>query len=413
MLTNEPLLQWPKEGVRRVPFQVFTDPDIYARETQAIFRGPNWHFLALEVELPNPGDFKNTFVGEIPVIVCRDKKGAINGLVNRCTHKGSLVCHEKSGNKPVFTCPYHNWSFNQQGDLTGVAFRNGVKGVGGMPDSFDPAEHGLETLNIANYSGLIFGTFSDETPDIETYLGPEMRRFIDRVFNRPIKIIGQYSQGLRNNWKLMMENTRDTYHAGILHLFFNTFGLNRLSMEGGIVMNENGRHHVSFSKLLTDDVSDSDYENGKLPNMRKGLALNDPSVGVYRPEFEDGITLQIQTIYPTFLVQQIQNCLGIRQLVPRGVDSSELFWTLIGYEDDDAEMEATRIRQSNLVGPAGFVSLEDGAVLDFVQRSIRENPDSSSVLELGDEDDFEDTSHRVTETAVRAYWSAYRETMGL
>ncbi len=413
MRTNEPIIEWPKEGVRRVPFKLYTSPEIYAKETRAVFRGPAWHFLALAVELPNNGDFKNTFVGEIPIIVVRDKTGEINAMVNRCTHKGALVCHDKKGNKPVFTCPYHNWSFDQTGKLVGVAFRNGVKGVGGMPDTFKTEDHGLEPLRIAIYNGLIFGTFSSETPDIETYLGPEARQFIDRVFNRPIKILGQYSQGLRNNWKLMMENTRDTYHAGILHLFFNTFGLNRLSMEGGIVMSNEGRHHVSYSKLLTDDVTGSDYEDNKLPNMRKGLKLSDPSVGTYLPEFEDGITLQIQTIFPTFLIQQIQNCLGIRQLIPRGLDKAELIWTLFGYEDDDEEMTQTRIKQSNLVGPAGFVSLEDGAVLDFVQRSLRESPDDSSVVELGDETDYTTTKHRVTETAVRAYWDHYRDLMGL
>ncbi len=76
-------------------------------------------------------------------------------------------------------------------------------------------------------------------------------------------------------------------------------------------------------------------------------------------------------------------------------------------------MTQTRIKQSNLVGPAGFVSLEDGAVLDFVQRSLRESPEDSSVVELGDETDYTTTNHRVTETAVRAYWDHYRDLMGL
>jgi len=412
-ILNETAVRWPAEGVTRVPYAVFTDPEIYALEHKRLFRGPVWNYLALEAEVPNPGDFKTTLVGEIPVIVTRTADGEVNALVNRCAHRGSLVCHDKKGNKKIFTCAYHNWSFDQTGALRGVAFRAGVKGQGGMPKDFDMAAHGLERLRVQTFAGLVFGTFSDEVDDIEEYLGPEMCAYVTRVLNRPVKVIGRYSHLLRNNWKLMMENVRDTYHAGILHLFYNTFGLNRLSMEGGIIMDPRGWHHVSFSKRAADDVSNTDYENAKLPNMRSHLTLADPSTAEYYPEFEDGITTQIQSIFPTFLLQQIQNCIGVRQLVPRGLDQCELIWTLLGYEDDDENINAIRHKQSNMVGPAGFVSLEDGAVLDFVQRALREEPDGSSVVELGGSDIELKTTHRATEGAVRGYWRAYREVMGL
>ena len=406
-------LNWTDRTNTRVPYAVFTDPDIYALEHKRLFRGPVWNFLALEAEIPNRGDFKTTFVGEIPVIVNRGSDGAVNAVVNRCAHRGSLVCHDKRGNKRLFVCAYHNWSYDATGALKGVAFKDGVRGQGGMPKDFDMAAHGLERLRVANFQGMLFGSFSDDTPDIESYLGPEMSVYAARVFNRPVKIIGQYSQLLRCNWKLMMENVRDTYHAAILHLFYNTFGLNRLSMEGGIVMDERGWHHVSYSKIATDDIKGTDYATGKIHNMRKGLTLAEPSVATFVPEFADGISTHIQTVFPTFLIQQIQNCIGVRQLVPRGVDRAELFWTLLGYEDDTEEMAEIRRKQSNMVGPAGYVSLEDGAVLDFVQRALREGPDTESVMLLGGDGMERETKHRATEGAVRAYWRAYRNVMGL
>lgn len=408
---NEPPVIWPDGGATRVPYVVFSDPEIYALEHKRLFRGPVWHFLALEIEIPEPGDFKTTFIGEIPIIVNRGSDGNLNAVVNRCAHRGALVCHAKRGNRKVFTCPYHNWSFDQTGALKGVAFRNGVKGRGGMPDDFDTDAHGLERLRVGTYNGIVFGTFSEAAPDIADYLGPEMQRYIDRVFNRPVHVIGQYSQLLRNNWKLMMENVRDTYHASILHLFYGTFGLNRLSMEGGIAMDDKGMHHVSFSKLATDDIGGTEYDKSKLPNMRKGLSLEDDSVAEFIPEFADGITTHIQSIFPGFVVQQVQNCIGVRQLIPRGPERAELFWTLLGYDDDDEKMTAVRRKQSNLVGPAGFVSLEDGAVLDFVQRSLGEVPDTHSVIQLGG-DEIAPSDHRVTESSIRGFWRAYRDVMG-
>jgi len=100
------LLSWPEQGVSRVPLHVHSDPEIYAWEQDLIFRGPSWHFLGLEIEVPKPGDYITTFVGDTSVIMIRTEDGTINALVNRCAHKGTIVCYEQRGNKPFLTCPY-------------------------------------------------------------------------------------------------------------------------------------------------------------------------------------------------------------------------------------------------------------------------------------------------------------------
>ena len=89
---------WPEEGVTRVPFRLFSDEEIYALEQERIFRGPVWNYLCLEIDVPNPGDFKTTTVGEVPVVVTRDEDGALHAMVNRCAHKGALVCLKERGN---------------------------------------------------------------------------------------------------------------------------------------------------------------------------------------------------------------------------------------------------------------------------------------------------------------------------
>jgi hypothetical protein len=112
------------------------------------------------------------------------------------------------------------------------------------------------------------------------------------------------------------------------------------------------------------------------------------------------------------VVQQIQNALAVRVLVPRGVDQCELFWTLFGYADDTPEQQKTRLRLSNLVGPAGLVSMEDGVVGNFVQRAIGERPSTNTVLEMGGRT-VESQESRVSEASVRGFWQCYRAHMGL
>src|SRR5688500_6666992 len=99
---------WP-DDVSRIPFWVYTDPDIYRLEQERIFRGPAWSYVALACEIPEPGDFVRTCVGETPVVVVRDKGGEVRVVVNRCAHRGAQFCREPHGNTSTFECPYHQW----------------------------------------------------------------------------------------------------------------------------------------------------------------------------------------------------------------------------------------------------------------------------------------------------------------
>lgn len=406
-------VQWPTADASRVPYSVFTDPDLYELEQKTLFRGSHWNFVAMDIEIPNTGDYKTTFVGDTPVIVVRDQEGRVNCFVNRCAHRGATLAYDQSGNKEDFTCVYHNWRYDLGGNLKSVAFQHGVRKVGGMPADFKLCDHNLTKARVETYHGLVFATFSDETPPLQTYLGERMASHIARVFHRPVKILGTYSQTLHSNWKLYMENVKDSYHASLLHTFFTTFKLNRLSMEGGVLVDGGGGHHLSWSKRGTDSAAGTEYEKkGELRSLVDDFSLADPSLIKSWLEFDDGITHAIQSIFPTFVLQQIQNSLAIRLLIPHSVDKSELFWIVFGYEDDTPEQYDMRLRQSNLIGPAGLVSLEDGMIGNFIQRGVRRETDQSAVLEMGGRA-VEDQQSRVSEAAVRGFWQAYRARMGI
>lgn len=405
------IAEWPKGDLTRIPYPLYEDADIYARERSRIFRGPVWNFLCLACEVPNPGDYRVTKAGDIPIVVTRDREGGLNAFVNRCSHRGSLLCLNECGNAKVITCVYHAWSFTLKGELAGVAFQRGVKGRGGMPDDFDRSKHGLETLRVTEFCGLIFGTFSDETPDIETYLGPDIATRVRRVLHKPLSILGTNTQTLNNNWKLYVENVKDSYHASILHLFFTKFQINRLGQRGGIIVDESGGHHVSYS--LMDEVTDNkDYEDQKLRASDGDFTLADPSLLDGTDEFGDGITLQILSVFPGLIIQQIQNAIAVRQVVPDGVGRTQLNWWYLGYVDDDDAMTEHRLKQANLVGPAGYISMEDGAVGDFVQRGIVGSNGARGIVRMGG-GGAESQDTRATETSVRGFWKKYRVLMDL
>jgi len=403
---------WTEHSLTRVPYWVFQDPEIYAAEQRELVRGPVWNFLCLAVEVANVGDFCTTFVGDASVIVARDSDGELYAFENRCAHRGALIALEQRGNVKEFSCVYHAWKYDRQGNLTGVAFKDGVNGKGGMPPAFCMEDHGPRKLRVAEIHGLVFGSFCNDVPPLEEYLGEAIVPRIERVLaGRSPVVLGRYTQALPNNWKLYMENVKDSYHASILHLFFTTFDLNRLSQRGGLVIDASGGNHATFSAIDRQAAKDAAYAKQNI-RSESGYRLADPSLLEGFKEFADDVTLQILTVFPTFVLQQIQNSIAVRQVVPRGVTRTDLNWTLIGFEDDTPEQRSMRLKQANWIGHAGYVSMEDGCVGGFVQRGIAGASDQSALVEMGGSG-AEGGESRVTEAAVRGFWKAYRARMEL
>ena len=403
-------LRW-RETLTRIPFWIYQSPEIYAQEQQRIYEGPLWNFLCLECEVAKPGDYRTTFVGTMPVVVARDFDNEIYAFENRCAHRGALIALDGGGNARDFTCVYHAWNYDLKGNLKGVAFEDGVGGKGGMPKSFCRADHGPRKLRIATYCGLVFGSLNDDVPPIEEYLGDEIAKRIARVLHKPLVVIGRFTQDLRNNWKLYFENVKDTYHASLLHTFFTTFKINRLSQRGGLVIDESGGNHASYA-YIDPSVTGGDYAQAGIRSENEDLTLRDKSLVEFKDEFGDSGSLQILTVFPGFVLQQIQNALAVRQVLPKGLNATALNWTYIGFADDTPELRRMRLRQGNLAGPAGYVSMEDGAVGGFVQRGIAAAGDEKAVVEMGGSGTTNEGT-RATEASVRGFWKAYRTHMGL
>lgn len=405
---SRPVL-FPQANGSEVPYSVFSSQEVYQLEQERIFRGPVWSFLGLEAEIPNVGDFKSTFVGDTPVVVTRTAEG-LSCWVNRCAHRGAIVCREKRGNAASHTCVYHQWSYAANGDLQGLPFRRGQKEMAGMTKDFEAKDHGLQKLRVDSYKGLLFATFSEEAASLQDYLGAEMRPWLDRIFHKPIVYLGCTRQYSKSNWKLYMENVKDPYHASLLHLFHTTFNIFRVGMKARSIPDATHGLHSIITVTKTGEDTAAAYSQQNIRSMQEGFQLEDPELLGQIKEYDEMTTNQIQPIFPQLVVQQIHNTLVARQLLAKGPSNFELIFHFFGYEDDTPEMRELRLLQANLVGPAGYISMEDTEATELVQRGTVRDGEKHSFMGMSlDKPDQTDTV--ITESLIRKFWMGYQKLM--
>src|SRR6516162_3412694 len=277
---------WPTEGLTRIPDWVYTDQTIYEREIEKIFHGRTWNYVALECEVPKAGDFIRSNVGPTPVVVVRADDGSINVVENRCSHRAAEFCRELSGNAKEFVCPYHQWSYDLQGNLAGVPFRRGVNGKGGMPADFDAARHGLRRLNVTTHRGVVFASYVRDMESLQDYLGPEVLKEFEATFDgRRPRVLGHYRHTLPGNWKLYHENLKDPYHATLLHTFLVTFGLLVAGNRSLMLADESGRHGVMCS-TKSDTAAVAREHRAEMRAYKEGMTLADARFMDFIEEFD-------------------------------------------------------------------------------------------------------------------------------
>ncbi len=405
---------WGDAPVSRVPGRIYTDAELYAEELQRFFYRGHWCYVGLDCEVPAPGDFKRTVVGERSVIMVRDLTGEIRVLENRCAHRGVAFCRERHGRVTDFTCPYHQWNYDLQGNLNGLPFRRGVKqdGVvhGGMPADFKLAEHGLTKLKVATRGGAVFASFDHDIESFKDFLGPEVLHYFDRVFNpaRPLKLLGYNRQRIPANWKLMQENIKDPYHPGLLHTWFVTFGLWRADQKSQMLMDRHHRHACMVSRR--NEGGGGEVTKG-VTSFRAQMTLHDDRVLDVAPEdWWGGPSVVMMTLFPSLIIQQQVNSLSTRHIQPVAPGVFDFVWTHFGFANDDEAMTRRRLRQANLFGPAGYVSADDGEVIAFAQQAFAAHPEARTVSEL-DGLDVKGTDHMVTETLIRGMYRYWQQVM--
>ena len=414
---QESTIEWERADSSRIPFAVYTQQDTHKKELERFFYQGHWSYVGLEAELPEPGDFKRTTIGERSVIMTRDLQGEIHVVENICAHRGMAFCRERHGNKKELVCPYHQWSYALDGQLQGVPFRRGVRQdgqvKGGMPADFDPKAHSLNRLKVARRGGVVFASFDHGVESLESYMGPDILRYFDRLFNgRALKILGYNRQRIPGNWKLMQENIKDPYHPGLLHTWFVTFGLWRADNKSELLMDEHRRHGAMISTRGSAGQARGDTAQvTQVSSFKADMQLHDASFLDIVPEaWWGGPSAVMMTLFPSVIFQQQVNSVSTRHIQPAGHDAFDFVWTHFGFADDSQEMTERRLRQANLFGPAGFVSADDGEVIELSQQAFETRQSHRTLAELGGRGS-ENSDHMVTEALIRGMYEYWRKVM--
>ncbi len=199
----------------RVHRTLYTEPGIF-REEMARVLERTWVFVGHESEVPQAGDYRTTTIGRQPVILSRHTDGQVYVLLNRCMHRGALVCRGERGNSSIFRCIYHGWMYNTRGDLVGVPF------PGGYGEDFDLAEWALRRApRVGSYRGFVFASLAPEGEGLEEHLG-RARAYMDLLLDAAPEGTITVRSGVERyaypaNWKLQIENLLDGYHPNFTH----------------------------------------------------------------------------------------------------------------------------------------------------------------------------------------------------
>ncbi|GAC62057.1 MULTISPECIES: benzoate 1,2-dioxygenase large subunit [Gordonia] len=204
-------------GVFRANRRIFTDEDIFELEMRHIFEG-NWIYLAHESQVANPGDYFTTYIGRQPVVITHGRDGELNCLINACAHRGAMICRRKTDNRMTLTCPFHGWTFRNDGTLLKVKDPDGA----GYPSTFDcEGSHNLtKVARFDSYRGFLFGSLNADVLPLEEHLG-DTRRVIDMLVDQSpdgLEVLrGASTYTYDGNWKVQAENGADGYHVTATH----------------------------------------------------------------------------------------------------------------------------------------------------------------------------------------------------
>jgi phenylpropionate dioxygenase-like ring-hydroxylating dioxygenase large terminal subunit len=367
----------------RVSRRLFSDEQLYRAELKNIF-GRSWLFVAHESQIPQPGDFVLSRMGEESVIVSRGTDRSINVLLNSCAHRGMPICRADLGSTKSFTCPYHAWSYSVEGRLIGVPHQ-----VDGYDRQIDKSAWGLRRARVDSYAGLIFATFDHAAPTLDEFLG-DIRWYLDLAFDRDADgtcvLAGVHRWIIDCNWKVPAENhAADVYHGDFSHasVFSLTGTTTTAGFPDGVQVTTDSGHFIVVDRVPPDAdekrlVPLSSTAPHVLEWSRSVQPVAEERLGPGRIRLRP----VVGTLFPNFMF--LPSAATIRIAHPLGVGRTEMWsWCLVPAAAP-AEVRRT-LRDGYLggFGPAGLIEQEDGENWTEMTRASSSSLPEERLLHVG------------------------------
>ncbi|MGQ0699339.1 MAG: aromatic ring-hydroxylating oxygenase subunit alpha [Panacagrimonas sp.] len=399
----------------RVHGSLYTDEALFQAELEKIWYR-TWVYVGHVSEVPNVNDFVMKSIGPQPVIMTRDKDGTVHLLLNRCAHRGNQVCAEQKGNRGSFTCPYHGWTFNNNGSLRGFPFADGY-------ETADKTQLGLgRVTRVGIYKGFVFGSFAADGPTLAEYLCGA-RDAIDRLVETSPEGEVEITAGFlkhraKSNWKFLVENETDGYHPQFVHASIFSVA------KSGI-----GDLYGSKSTALARDLGNGHTENDLRPEFRRigkpmgWFGTHEDRVPDYtarmKAAYGEEKARQIMIdgtphvmIFPNLFIAEIQ----IFVIQALAVDDTVQHVTALQFKG--APDLNRRLRQQTMgsVGPAGFLLADDSEMYERTQRGVQSRNPEWNYLGRGKHRERRDADgfligDATDEVTSRGIWRHYRALM--
>jgi p-cumate 2,3-dioxygenase alpha subunit len=401
-----------ERGTFRVHRSSMTSAVVLEAEREQIF-DRCWLYVGHESEIPTPGDFRRRTVNQRPLILVRGRDGDVTVLYNSCTHRGATVCREDAGNARHFQCLYHAWTFDTGGALLSTP------GKDSYPPDFDREERALRRpAKVDAYRGFVFVCFDPEAPQLDEYLAGA-KEHLDLIADQSdvgmTVVSGTNRYGARANWKLMVENSIDGYHAFPVHRtwvdYMTSLADGESPLSGGIDPGrayDLGNGHtviesaVSFGKPVAKwtPLYGEDAKADIAAIRRRLVDRHGEDRAARIAEMSRNLF-----IFPNLIVND-RAAVTIRSFEPDGPDSMRIdAWALAPAEETTAQLERRLDSYLTFFGPGGFATPDDIEVLEECQAGFA----TLDALEFSDMSRgmFSDQPTQNEELQMRVFWRAW------
>ena len=199
------------DEVLEYDLSIYADPALAERERARIFQRLPM-MAAHSAQLPEARNFLTLRLNRSNVLVTRQADGGVKAFLNVCRHRGATLVPEASGRRPLFTCPYHGWSYSTDGALQRVTFEDTY---GEAPPC---VRSGLIPLPVEERHGFIWIVEDPEGEiDVKSFLGPDMDQLLEEYDLGRYFVYRDHVFDFPQNWKVMMDGLIDGYHVQFLH----------------------------------------------------------------------------------------------------------------------------------------------------------------------------------------------------